>query len=87
MDQRITGFLGGVVLVSAFWLGTLSSRTVAPAEAQVPATHVQRWEYMCTEGRNIETIHARFTPLGRDGWELAAVGLASGVWCFKRPIP
>lgn len=84
MDQRITSFLGGAALVGAFALGALSSRTVAPAEAQVPTPRVQRWEYQCVDARNIDTMHERFRPLGRDGWELVA---GTGPWCFKRPLP
>lgn len=86
MDQRISSFLGGAALASAFALGALSSQTMPPAQAQTAAPRIQRWEYLCTEGRNVETIHARFTPLGREGWELVTSGLSIGVWCFKRPM-
>jgi hypothetical protein len=61
--------------------------TPTPAAAAPTTTGGTRWEYQCTEGRNIRTMHERFAPLGAEGWELAASGMGTvGVWCFKRPM-
>ena len=90
MRSKLSAFLLGLSLAGAYILGCTTARIVEPtARAQVAPPGVQRWEYLCLDGYNAETINQRANEAGPAGWELvAAVGSqrAPGLWCFKRPL-
>jgi hypothetical protein len=91
-------------LVGAFLAGCVVAQhpfphnpfVVPPAQA---GTNPQRWEHLCSTNSSLQGANDMSNAVGREGWELTAVGgVAVGgigmggvgagavLFCFKRPL-
>ena len=59
---------------------------VPPARA---GTNPQKWEYMCFQDHDSESVAQSANKAGAEGWEMAVSSGAGGrfLWCFKRALP
>lgn len=90
MNSKLASFVLGLSFAGVYVLGCATARMIeSPAFAQSAPPGVQRWEYQCADGYNVETIERVANEAGAAGWEMtAAVGSdrVAGIWCFRRPL-
>jgi hypothetical protein len=90
MNSRWSAFLLGLSFAAVYVLGCATARIIEPrASAQAMPPGAQRWEYLCLDGYNAETINQRANEAGAQGWEMAAAlgsDRAPGLWCFRRAL-
>lgn len=94
LNIKRTGLVALVFLAGCAVGGASSQLVASPAIAQdspVPSAtspQTQKWDYLCLQFDNDESLTDEAKSAGREGWELVTVvtyklGYA---WCFKRPL-